>query len=90
MEGNIIGAMNIGFGRPIGRIEMLCLDKSITVRQRGRAATKLFEKATSLLRESGSQIVMSLISDRNERFQKLVARHGAQAIDEGKFFVYLL
>lgn len=89
-DGEMVGAINLSFGRPVGRIEMLCIDQTLPQRHKAKVAAYLFRKCREMLIDAGSAVVMSLISDEMKGFQELVARHGGVPIDKGALFIYLL
>ena len=90
IDGEIAGAIMIGFGVPIGRIEMMCLSSSIKRKDRAKCATLLFQAAKGALSRMGSEIAMALISDCNKQFQTLCIKHGAVPVDNGQLMVYSL
>jgi hypothetical protein len=85
-EDNLVGALNVCPGRPIGRMECLFLLNGLSHRDRTIAARELLAMAEAVLRRQGAQIVCGLIEDGTPGYERIAERKGWVQLAHGTMY----
>lgn len=86
-EGEIIGAIQVAYSKPMGRIETLCFREGVIGKTRAITAKKLAMHAASTLRIGGCQGAVAVILDGFEGWKRIAARRGWKSYGNGVTFV---
>ena len=73
----MVGCVQLRPSKPIGMIELLCLDPTLTAYQRARVFKHLVEAALLAIRQMGAQAVTFGIDQQYPTFAKIAVQHGA-------------
>lgn len=77
-QGNhMVGCVQLRYSKPIGMIELLCLDPTLTAYQRAKVFKHLVEAALLAIHQSGAQAVTFGIDQRYPTFATIAAQYGA-------------
>lgn len=79
-EDRVIGAVQIMHGRPVGRLEFLGLDPTLSHRRRAEAVYRLAHAGIATLRENGSVRVSTCVSFEDKAYKKILKRHFGGAV----------
>lgn len=83
-ENVIVGAVCLYLGRPVGRAEMLSIQKSLPPRKKHEIALRLSQAALTALVLDGSQIITILVGFGDKPFKRMLKKHfGAQVTNSG-------
>lgn len=83
MNEKIVGCIQVCLSLPIGRIEMLSVDKDVPHITRSRIFQMLAVSAASTLKAAGAQMATMLISFQNKPQKKLLKKRGCVSISTG-------
>ena len=86
----ILGMVQVCHGRPIGRMEMLCLDEKLEGRDRAICARQLLVAGCATLRQNGSQAVTSLVPFKLKSYKRMIKNRGGQVADSGNIILFPL
>ena len=76
-DGHMVGCVQLRPSKPIGMIELLCIDPTLTAYQRARVFKHLVEAALVAIRHMGAQAVTFGIDQRYPTFAKIALQYGA-------------
>ncbi len=71
---HVVGALQVLLGRPVGRLEVLSLDKELPVRQRHKIMTELMTTGIASLMATGSQYVIVNVGDGSGGFRRFIKK----------------
>lgn len=74
-------------GTPVGRLEWLTIHTKATKRQRALAVKELCYAGGRILKQGGSQLVAWYLNDENEKWKKIVEKHGGFPIERGTLYM---
>jgi hypothetical protein len=86
-DGKILGCVQSLPAKPIGRIEILCVDMSIEIDERRQIWLDLYRHAIAMHVMFGSQAVLCMISYLNTPMVHGAEKHGWIKTDEGFMFI---
>lgn len=86
--GDVVGAVQLCPGKPIGRIELLSIDQRLPHRAKSTVVRELLFAACRVLRSLGAQFVSGLVDDTRESFMQVLSRRGVRKLSTG--VIYLL
>ncbi len=87
IEGKVVGTVQICYGKPVGRLEMLALAHSLSRRERATVIMALTRVAEETLVQYGAQAASCMISFSMPDFKKFVKRNGGVTVDSGNIFL---
>lgn len=82
-EEKLLGAMQIFLGRPVARLEMLCVDPELSHRDRARTVDLLIENGGTIITLYGAQLNASVIPFREKSYKNVLKRRGGWVADSG-------
>ena len=83
----IVGCFQVVLGKPIGFIEFLATDKSLSHRERANVVKVLFDQALAALTAYGAQMVSGTIPFEMKAYKRVVKRRGGVVLYSGNTFV---
>lgn len=87
-QGNTpVGCVAVNPGIPVGHMDLLCIDPSLSKKQRALLARDLSYAGLEYLKQMGSQAVKIYIADQERGWQQVVSRRGCLPIDRGTIFL---
>lgn len=86
-EGKVVGALQTCPGKPMGRIEMLVMDASLSQRERAITYREMVNASLSVLRGMGAQIVAVLVPDAMQEYRKFLEGRDCAAWESGTLMV---
>lgn len=89
-EGQLLGALQVCPGRPVGRLEILCLEDNLEHREKAITARQLLIAGTLTLRQNGSQAATSLVPFKMKGYKRLIKNRGGQVTDSGNMILFRL
>jgi hypothetical protein len=90
VDGVIIGCIQVCLSLPVGRIEMLAVDKRLSHVTRARVIYQLCITAGATLKAAGAQMATSLISFKNKPWKQILKRRGCVSIGVGNVMAHRL
>lgn len=84
MGGEMVGAIQLSPGNPIGRMEFLFVEKSMRKRSRALTVRGLTTLGATILAKGGAQIVCGMIDEEQDSFAKVAERRGWHRFYNGK------
>ena len=89
-QDRIVGAIQVLYGRPVGRIDMLFVPETLGDIQRSVVVFSLWNTAAEYLREAGVEVALGMISDELKAFGDVVEKRGLQVVDRGRMIFWRL
>jgi len=90
-NGQIIGCIQLCMGRPVGRLELLCVDNTLDARSKHVIMMELLRSGLYALQQTGSQIVTAFIEFTNKGVKRIFKkRFGAQITNSGNLLTMYL
>lgn len=89
-EGEWLGLVNMAHSRPIGRLEIMCLDPDLSPPDKGITVRQLFLAGRILLRQSGSTVAASMVGFDLKSFKKACKKRGGVVVDTGNMIFFPL
>jgi hypothetical protein len=77
LHGGIVGAIQVLPGKPVGRLEMLCVDKSLRKRDRGKVVMALLYQALAVLELHGAKFASGFIPTEMQSYVRVISKRGA-------------
>lgn len=74
--GVMVGAVQVLPGKPVGRIEILCIEPEIQGMERALVVRTLTDFGQLVLRESGSQAAAGIIPFKMKSYKRVAKRRG--------------
>ncbi len=91
MEGKVYGCVQLCLGRPIGRVEMLCVDTALAPRAKHAIMLELMRGGMFALKHTGSQVITVFGEFGNKGFKRLIKkRFNARVTNSGNLFTTYL
>ena len=87
LHGGIVGAIQVLPGKPVGRLEMLCVDKSLRKRDRGAVVMALLYQALAVLELHGSQLASGFLPTEMQSYARVIAKRGAWSVGYGELLL---
>ena len=82
----MIGAIQIILARPIGWLEMLCLQPDLSHRDQAMAVKALVERGLLALTAFGAQVAMGSVPFELKGYKRILKRRGAVVTSSGNVF----
>lgn len=86
----VVGAVQVLFGKPMGRIEVLSVAESLGDVQRSVVVLGLLNTAADYLRHAGVQLAMGTIPEELDAYAKMVERRGIPVVARGSVIQWRL
>ena len=87
--GELLGCLQICYGRPVGRLEILGVDKSLERPARAVVVDLLLETASRIMKDYGAQAVSGVIPFEMKWYKRwLKRRKGAVTLLSGNLVLY--
>ncbi len=75
-ETKVVGCVQVCLGKPVGRLEMLSLDESLTKVQKAKVTVRLTEQGFRTLKMHGVQYVSAVVPFEEKSYKKILKRRG--------------
>lgn len=86
--GNIIGCLNVALSKPIGRLDLLAIDKSLKPHARGRVVRALILQGIATLKASGASATLSAVPFQLRSYKRILKKHfGAVVAGQGNMII---
>lgn len=86
-EEKVVGCIQVLPGRPIGRVDFMVLDDSLSHRERAEATSMLIEQVTMLLRMAGVGAMISVVPDDPDGWPVVLERRGWAPVGDGMMMI---
>lgn len=87
-DGNIVGCLNVSLSKPIGRLDLLAIDKSLRPHARGRVVRALILQGIATLKQAGSNATMSIVPFELRSYKRILKKHfGAVVAGQGNVMI---
>jgi len=87
-DGEPIGVCQVLLGKPVGRVEFLCVRDDVPDMTRGRAMKALYRTATETIRKYGGTIASGMVAFSNKPVKKWLKKRGAHVFDSGNILMW--
>jgi len=87
ISGSIVGAIQVLPGKPVGRVEMLSVDRSLRKRDRGAVVMALLYQALAVLELGGSTLASGFLPEEHHEYAQVIAHRGAWSVGFGELFL---
>ncbi|MES0339848.1 MAG: hypothetical protein ABUK15_07315 [Anaerolineales bacterium] len=74
-EGKIIGCLSVALGKPVGRLDILALDDSLSPHSRSRAVRGLILQGMATLKADGSTACLSVVPFKLKAYKRILKKH---------------
>ena len=79
----IVGAMQVSPGKPVGRMEMMCIELELGHRTRGEIVKKLIEHGEQVLKAHGCRVNASMVAFADKGFKRAMQKRGYRTVLTG-------
>lgn len=86
-EGKVVGCIQVLPGKPIGRVDFMVLDDSLTQRERAEATSMLISQVSLLLRMAGVGAMISVVPDDPDGWPVVLERRGWVPVADGVMMI---
>lgn len=86
-EGRPVGTIQLCYGRPIARIEILAIPESVPKRLRAAVVVNLIAVASQTMHQYGAQAVSAMIPFSLGSYKKAAKRRGWITLDSGNIMM---
>lgn len=86
----IVGCLQVLPGRPVGRLELLAADDSLTHRERTIVIKALIEQGMATLKLAGVQLATGMIPFEHKAYKRLLKKRGAVVIASGNMLAKVI
>lgn len=86
-DGKPVGTIQICYGKPVGRIEILGIPEEVPRKLRGVVVRELVTAGLATLREYGAQAVSGMIPFSMPSYKKAAKRRGWITLDSGNIML---
>lgn len=76
MNGEVVGAIEVLVGKPVGRAEFLSIRQDLHHIDRARISKLLLITAMATLIQAGSQVMMGIVPFENKQFKRMLKKRG--------------
>lgn len=83
----VVGCIQVLPGKPIGRVDFMVLDDSLTQREKSEATSMLIQQVTMLLRMAGVGAMISVVPDDPDGWPVVLERRGWVPIADGMMMI---
>lgn len=83
----IIGCIQVSLGKPIGRLEMMCIDSDLTHRERAMTVKHLALSGAATLKKYGGQVMMIVVPFEMKSWKKVLKKRGAEVAFQGNTMI---
>jgi len=84
---DVVGCIQVLPGRPIGRVDFMVLDDSLTHREKSEATSMLIQQVTMLLRMAGVGAMISVVPDDPNGWPVVLERRGWVPVADGMMMI---
>ena len=86
--GKIVGCLNVALSKPVGRLDLLAIDDSLSPHARGKAVRGLIMQGMATLKADGAQLVLSLVPFPLKSYKRILKKHfNAEAVEQGNMII---
>ena len=82
-DGEPVGVVQVLAGKPVGRVEFLCVRDDVHEVTRGRAMKALFNTTTTVLAKYGSSVASAMVAFESKSVKRWMKRRGAIVMFNG-------
>lgn len=86
-EGKPVGTIQVCYGKPIGRLEILGIPEELPKRLRAAVVRSLVEVGSAILTEYGAQGVSGMIPFSMPGYKRVAKKRGWSTLDSGNIMV---
>lgn len=90
MDNEIIGCIQVCIGKPIGRLEILCVKPGISHIQKALTIKTLLLAGSETLRQAGAQMACGIIPFSEKSYKRILRSHGCVTISSGNMMIKAL
>lgn len=83
----VVGCIQVLPGKPIGRVDFMVLDDSLTHREKSEATSMLIQQVTMLLRMAGVGAMISVVPDDPDGWPVVLERRGWVPVADGMMMI---
>lgn len=73
--GEVVGCLNVALSKPIGRLDLLAIDGSLSPHARGKAVRGLIMQGIATLKAHGAQMVLSVVPFELKSYKRVLKKH---------------
>ena len=88
--GELLGCLQVCYGRPVGRLEILGVDDSLAAPTRAFVVKMLLNTGCNTLREYGAQAASGIIPFNLKWYMRFLKKRGANTLLSGNLMLYRL
>lgn len=75
LHGTVVGCLNVALSKPIGRLDLLAVDKSLKPHARGRAVRALILQGMATLKADGAVATLSVVPFELHAYKRILKKH---------------
>ncbi len=86
--GKVVGCLNVALSKPVGRLDLLAIDESLSPHARGKAVRGLLVQGGATLKAHGAQMVFSVVPFELKSYKRILKKHfGAVVVGQGNMII---
>lgn len=86
--GEIVGCLNVALSKPVGRLDLLAIDESLSSHARGKAVRGLIMQGIATLKADGAQVALSIVPFELKSFKRVLKKHfGSEVVEQGNAII---
>ena len=74
-DGKVVGCLNVAASKPIGMLDFLGLDESLSSHARGKVVRELVFQGIATLKAGGSQACLSVVPFELKSYKRVLKKH---------------
>lgn len=88
INGQIVGCLNVALSKPIGRLDLLAVDGSLSALARGRVVKALIVQGFATLMADGAGACLSVVPYQLQVYKRILKKHfGAVVVGQGNMMI---
>ncbi len=86
--GAIVGCLNVALSKPVGRLEFMGLDDSLSPHARGKTFRGLVMQGMATLKAHGTEAIFSVVPFELKSYKRVLKKHfGAVIVGQGNMII---
>ena len=79
-DGALVGCLEVLFGKPLGRVELLGIDPGLSPRVKAMTVKALIGQGCAVLERFGSQVACGIVGNDLPEYQRVIQKRGGQIV----------
>jgi hypothetical protein len=89
-KGELLGCLQVCYGRPVGRLEILGIEPTLATPTRAVVVKVLLSTGFTILKEYGAEAVSGIVPFELKWYKRFLQRRGGRVLVSGNLLIYRL